>query len=529
MSAPVPHILALDHGTSGCKVALISTRGEVHGSAFAPVRTLFLPDGGVEQEPEAWWQAFVTAARRALAASGLPPGCVEAVCVSSTLSSTVAVGQDGRPLMNCLTWMDGRAAPYVKQKVGNFPTLEGYNAHKLLRWISLTSGIPQLSGKDDIAHVLLVQNAWPLIYERTHKFLGSKDYFNLRLTGLWAASYDSASLFWVADIRDITRVHYADSLIRWLGIDRAKLPELRSAVDLLGELLPTAAEELGLPAGLKVFMGAADHQAALVGSGAVGDFDGHCYIGTSSWIECLVPFKRTDMFHSIASLASAVPGRYQCINEQDIAGGALSFLANNLLAGEERLRRAGAGEVYAALDAIAAAVPAGSHRVLFTPWLNGERTPVDSTTLRGGFHNLSLTTTLDDLVRAVFEGVAYNTRWNLTYVERFTGRPFPALTFVGGGARSDVWCQIFADVLDRPVRQSTDPIHANARGAAFIAAVGLGQLAFGDLPELVPCRRTFLPDPARRMLYDELYGTFLSIYRQNRGLYARLNRSTPAV
>jgi xylulokinase len=277
-------------------------------------------------------------------------------------------------------------------------------------------------------------------------------------------------------------------------------------------------------------MGAPDHQCALVGSGAVRDFEGHCYLGTSSWVECLVPFKKTDIVHSIASIPAAIPGRYQCLNEQDVAGGCLAFFLENVLFRSGRL---GTGSpparpllpaAYRLADEVAASVPAGSHRVLFTPWLNGERTPVDSTTLRGGFHNLSLATTMEDMLRAVYEGVAYNTRWSMGYVEKFTGRPFDSLTLVGGGARSDLWCQILADVLDRPVKQPVDPILANARGAAFLAAMGLGYLRVEEIPGLVRHRRVYEPDPSHRALYDELYAAFLELYRRNRGLFSRLNR-----
>jgi len=179
---------------------------------------------------------------------------------------------------------------------------------------------------------------------------------------------------------------------------------------------------------------------------------------------------------------------------------------------------------YRLADEIVAAVPAGSHRVLFTPWLNGERTPVDSTTLRGGFHNLSLASTMEDMLRAVYEGVAYNTRWSMGYVEKFTGRPFEALTFVGGAAQSDVWCQILADVLNRPIKQPGEPILANARGAALLAAMGLGHLDLQDIPGLMRYRRVYEPNPAHRALYDELYAGFLELYRRNRGIFARLNR-----
>jgi xylulokinase len=519
------YVLAIDHGTSGMKTALISTRGELIGWEAEKTPIQFLPGGGAEQDPRDWWRALVTAARRLLGRGLVPVESIAAVGVSSTFSSTVAVGPDGRALGNSLTWMDSRGAPYVKAIAGGFPSVEGYNLLMMLPWIYKTGGGPQLSGKDDIAHVLWWQHARPEIYRDAQVFLGSKDYLNLRLTGRIAASYDSIMLFWVTNTRDINRVHYDDWLIKKVGIDRAKLPPLKRAIDVLGPLSAEAAAELGLPATVPVVMGSPDHQSACIGSGAVRDYEGHLYIGTSSWIQCVVPFKKTDPLHSIASLPTAIPGRYYCVNEQDLAGGCLSFLADNLLCRPNALRPDGPPpNVYALMDEIAAAVPAGSGGVIFTPWLNGERTPVDDPNLRGGFHNLSLTTTSDHLVRAVLEGVALNNRWALGYVDKFIGRRMERINIIGGGAKSALWCQIFADVFNRPIRQVQDPIQANARGAAFIAAVALGEIGFADVPDLVPIAATYTPNPANRKIYDRLFQEFVALYRANRKIYRRLNR-----
>jgi len=519
------YLLAVDHGTSGVKTALFSVRGELIGFESEKTPTYFLPAGGAEQDPADWWNALVNTAKRLVSRRLVPKEDIVGIGVSSTFSSTVAVDGSGRHLGNSLTWMDSRGAPYVKEVVSGFPSIDGYNVFTMLPWIWKTGGGPQLSGKDDIAHVLWWKRERPEVYQNAHMFLGSKDYLNLRLTGRFAASFDSIMLFWVTDTRDIARVHYDDGLIRKLQIDRAKLPPLRSSVEVLGILLPEVAEELGLPPGVQVATGSPDHQSACIGSGAVRDFEGHLYVGTSSWVQCVVPFKKTDMFHSIASLPTAIPGRYYCVNEQDIAGGALNFLVDRILFPRNQLRpEAPAEDVYERLDQIAAAVPAGSNGVIFTPWLNGERTPVDDTTIRAGFHNLSLSTGLEQMVRAVYEGVALNTRWALKYVEKFIGRKLDPINIVGGGARSDLWCRIFADVLDRTIRQVEHPIWANARGAALIAAVALGFISFDDIPGLVKYANTFQPDPGNRRLFDEIFAEFLNIYKNNRAMYRRLNQ-----
>ncbi len=145
------------------------------------------------------------------------------------------------------------------------------------------------------------------------------------------------------------------------------------------------------------------------------------------------------------------------MNEQDIAGGALDFLAG--LVGRCCTMACGdhGGISYEVLGEAASRVRPGSNGVIVTPWLNGERTPVDDTTVRAGIHNLSTTTTFDDIARAFFEGVALNTRWSLHHLERFVGRKLDPITIVGGGGRSSLWCRIFADVLNRRIRQAKDP------------------------------------------------------------------------
>ncbi|MGM0403788.1 MAG: FGGY-family carbohydrate kinase, partial [Thermodesulfobacteriota bacterium] len=209
---------------------------------------------------------------------------------------------------------------------------------------------------------------------------------------------------------------------------------------------------------------------------------------------------------------------------QDLAGGCLAHLFEKLLFYENALyARDQKQDPYALLDAIAGAVPPGSDKLIYLPWLNGERTPVDDITLRGGFFNMGKTHTQDHMIRSVLEGVALNTRWSLKYVEKFAGRTLEPIHFIGGGAKSALWCQIFADVLNRRICQVSRPMQANARGAAWIAAVGLGYISFDDIPALTRIARVYIPDTENRGLYDERFDVFVTIYKRNRKLFKQLN------
>jgi xylulokinase len=512
------HILAIDLGTSGPKVALVGADGCVRACEMAPTNLHLLPDGGAEQDPADWWQAVGRASRRLLARDGIDAAAVAGVCCTGQWSGTVPVDRDGRPLGRAIIWMDSRGAPHVKRLTTGPLRLFGYGIDKLYTWIRLTGGIPGHSGKDPIAHILYLKAKAPAIYTAAHKFLEPKDYLNFCLTGRLAASFDSIILHWLTDNRRIDAIRYHPDLIALSGIDEAKLPALKRAIDILGPLTPPAAAHLGLPPGLPVVMGAPDLHTAAIGSGAVKDFETHLYIGTSSWLTCHVPFKKTDLRHNMASLPAAIPGRYLLANEQENAGACLNFLR------EELLGAAVAADDWDTLERLAAGTPAGSHGVIFTPWLYGERTPVEDGSIRGGFHNLSLTAGRGALVRAVMEGVALNTRWLKGYVQKFIGRPLEAIRMVGGGARSDLWCQIMADVLDCTIHQIENPVEANARGAGILAAVALGAGTFDTIAAGLTIRRSYAPNPVHGDRYTAMFRAFRDFYRAHRKICARLNR-----
>ena len=519
------YILAVDLGTSGPKTALVSTGGEIVDYEFKENQLILLPNGGAEQSPDEWWDTIVETAKKVLAKQLVPVNDIVAICCSTQWSGTVAVDRSGRPLMNAIIWLDSRGNRYVRRISGGLLKIEGYGVFKLQRWLRLTGGIPSHSGKDPIAHILFIKHEHPDIYNRTYKFLEPKDYINLRLTGRMAASYDSIALHWLTDNRDLARVDYDDRLLRMSTVEREKFPDLKRAVDILGPIKKEVAAELGLSEKVQIVMGTPDVPCAAIGSGAVRDFEGHLYIGTSSWLTCHVPFKKTDIFHSMASLPSAIPEKYFIANEQETAGACLTFLRDNILYHKDQLlAEEKVPDVYKIFDQIVEKVPAGSDKVIFTPWLYGERTPVEDHTVRSAIFNQSLKTTREQMIRAVFEGVAYNSKWLLGYVEKFIKRRMDPIHMIGGGANSNVWCQIHADIFDRTIKQVKDPIQANLRGAAFLAAASLGYLSFDDIASRIQIAHTYTPNRENRKIYDELFREFLNIYKCNKAIYKRLNR-----
>lgn len=512
-------MLAVDLGTGGPKAAVVSAGGKILGHGFEGVGLTLVSGGGAEQDPEEWWAAVVSACRKAISASGVAPEQVVGIGCTAQWSGTVAVGADGRAIGNAISWMDSRGSGPVRQRVRGPVNVLGYAPDKAVRWIRRSGGVPSQSGKDPVGHILFLKETRPEVYRAASVFLEPVDYLNLRLTGLARASFDSITVHWVTDNRRIDQVAYDPSLLALAGLDVDTLPPLLPTATVVGGLRDDAAGELGVLPGTAVVTGTGDLHSAAVGSGAVGDFDGHLYIGTSSWISCHVPFKKTSAIDNIASIPAGLPGRYLVADEHETGGACLTWLRDQLLFTD--------GVPKDALDQmnrLAASAPPGSNGVLFTPWLNGERSPVDDHTIRAGFHNLSLSSTRADMVRAVFEGVALNSRWLADAVEKFVGRPFESLAFVGGGANSDLWCQIHADVMDRPIRQIGDPVLANVRGAALLALVALSRIRPTDIPAMVEVRRTYRPDRERAALYRPVVTEFVNLYKATKGIHRRLNR-----
>jgi xylulokinase len=298
-------VLAVDLGTSGCKCALVGLDGTVHAWAFRPVH-LDVQGAKAEQTPDDWWEAFLQSAQEILGTEPTLRERVVAVCCSTQTEGTVCVDRSGNAIGPALTWLDSRGAAAIARRVrGRGLNIEGYAPLKLWRWLRLTGGAPSLSGRDSAGHMAYLRDEDPERYERTHKFLNVLDYLNLRLSGRFCATQDSAVTSWITDNRDPHQVRYDAGLIRLLGLDAAKLPEIVHSTDVLGPLLPKVAQALGLDAKTVVVAGAVDTSAVAVGA-AVADFESHLYLGTSSWLGAHVPFMKTDVRHKIAAIPSAV-------------------------------------------------------------------------------------------------------------------------------------------------------------------------------------------------------------------------------
>jgi xylulokinase len=498
----VPHVIAVDQGTTGIKVGRVDVAtGAVAWSGAAELTTDFGPDGAATQDAEQWWALTKDLVRRAAT------GDVVAVACTGMWSSTVPVDADGAPVGPARTWYDTRGRGHTRAVIGG--PVAGFNPNAALRWLRKTGAAPSASGGDPIGHMLHLQAEG----STARWFLEPVDLLNMRFTGIAAASHASMTGAWLTDNRRLDVLDYDDDLVRRAGVDRGRLPPLVRTGDVVGTVKPDVAADLGLPPTARVVTGLPDLHSATVGVGAVGLFEAHLAISTSAWIGVPVPFKKTDITHQIASIPGLRPGEYLVANNHETAGRCLQWLRDALFPMSS----------YDDVVALAARSPAGARGVLFAPWLLGERSPVEDRRARAGFHNVGIDVTGADLARAVLEGVAMNARWLHEHVERFCKRTLDPIRIFGGGAVSDLWCQIHADVLDRTIERVAAPRDAGLRGAALFAALSLGLTGWDDVATLAPVERVFAPDPANRSTYDRLFAEYPGLYTSQRKMFRRLN------
>ena len=504
------YIIAHDVGTSGDKAVLVDTEGRIRGKCFAPFEVYYPKVCWAEQEPSDWWGAIVQTTRGLLEQTGVSPSQVLCVTHCTQMLGIVPMSSTTGSLRRAIIWLDSRASGQARRMMRRFIDA---------RVFALIAGAP-LCGKDCIPKLLWLKDEEPDTYRRMDCFLDVNGYLIYRSTGNMVMEWTGASVVGM----DLKKKEWLRTVFRYVGLDPTKLPPLARPTDQVGVLTRESASELRLLQGTPVMAGAGDAPCAAVGSGAVREGEGHIYLGTSAWLG-VVTSRRPKGKCGVATIQSADPGKALLIAESETAGGCLQWAGNQLYTGEPGGTEV--PDVYAAMDRIVDGVPAGSRGLIFTPWMYGERAPIGDCNVRSSFLNLSGHHTRQDLLRAVYEGVTYNIRWLVEVVGSQFRFPLSKLRAIGGGAKSETWMQILADVTHRSVETVRDPQEAGAVGAALVAAVGLGVYpGFEALESATKVERTFDPREENFGIYDPLFESFRESYAALRLFYKRLNEKT---
>ncbi len=516
------YIIAYDLGTTGNKAALYDLELNLICSTTGDYSLYYPKKGWAEQNPEDFWNSMIKTTKEILNTSNIEPESIQAIICDCQMNSTIPIDGDGNPLMNCISWLDTRAAEITNEFRKGLIKISGFGLRNLFMFLKITGGAPGTNGKDPISHILWLKKERPEIYKNTFKFLSVKDFIIYRCTDAAVTSRDLGNTSWLMNTHpDIYT--WSDKILDKLDIDKDKLPEIRLSTEVAGKLNKDAANNLGLPQNLPVYVGSGDIAAAAIGSGAVIENQIQICLGTADWIGAHTSKRKKDLLHYTGSICSAKED-FLCLSKQETGASCMDWLLNIAFKDELIRFKGDKAGLYSQLNKIVNETEPGSKDLLFAPWLFGERSPLNDPNVRGGFYNLSLNHERKELLRSVYEGTAFNIKWGLTYIEKLVGKA-ESIRLMGGGANSDVWCQILADITNREIKQVKNPGLASARGSAVIALIGLGILKdFTEAVTLIKLEHIYTPNKETQEIYDTLYKEFLEIYKRNKKMFNNLNK-----
>jgi xylulokinase len=490
------YIIAHDFGTSGDKAVLTDLKGKVLASEYREYPLLHPKSHWVEQNPKDWWQAFCETTM-AVAKKAKSSHDILAIAPSAQMITIMPVDKSGKPLRNSISWLDLRAT-----KQGEW--LEEY-ADEIYPILGMAP-----SAKDIVSRILWIKEMEPKIYANTHKFLDCKDFLEFKLTNNFVTDWSNASLYGLFDIHEHK---WSERVCEITEISPEKLPEAYPSTNIIGEVTKEAAQQVGVPTGTPVIATGGDVAVAAIGSGSVRDGDSHVCIGTATWIGVTTKDVVIDPHKRYLTMCSGDPDKNILMGEMETGGAALRWLRDTLRNFQDPKTLDTIS--YSKMDTLAREIPPGSDQLLFTPWMSGERSPLNDHNARGTYLGLKLGHTPGHLIRAILEGVAYNIRWILDSVEETAPFEIHSICGVGGGAASELWMQIISDVTGRAIRIVEEPLNAGSIGAALTAAVALGIYPnFESLLEVIPTKTQLQYNQHTYEYYSRLFPIFKKSYQQ---------------
>jgi xylulokinase len=504
------YILAHDTGTGGDKAVITDLKGKVIHSAYQDYGLSYPRPEWVEQDPEELWQTVAATTRQVIRESGVEPGEILGVGISAQMFNTLPVDDHCRPLTPMLSWLDLRSVRQADR------LMEADTAAKLFQY---TGNIP--TAKDVPPKILWLKEERPELWERTAYLFDCKEYIIYQLTSKAVTDWVGASAYFLFDPYKKT---WSKEACELLGIPLEKLPPAYPCTEIIGEVTEEAARLSGLLPGTPVVNGAGDVSAAQSGAGANRDGKAHLCIGTATWVGVSVSSFRNDPQKPFWGLSHIHPKKWVIAGEMETGGGALMWFRDALCQEETQQAKAQRVSTYEYLGRQAAAVEAGSDKLIFLPWLSGERAPVLDHYARGGFLGISMGHTKGHFARAVMEGVAYHIRWICESLEGL-GLHFDELNAIGGGCKSEIWPQIISDVTGHPLHIVEHPLEAGAMAVALTLAVGMGLYDSADeMDDLIGIGKVVEPDERIRPRYEELYGAYREIYTALVPIHRRLSK-----
>lgn len=494
------YILGLDLGTSSVRCQLIDRAANTVG-VTAHEYPIEIPVAGyAEQQADHWWQATCTAIKQLLEITQVDAKHIMALGLSGQMHGTVMLDQNGKVLAPAIIWSDSRSETECR-------TFEDRIGKE--RLYKLT-GLPTATGFMGPS-LLWVKRNRPELFSQIWRVCLPKDYLRLKLTGILGSEYSDAS---GTLLLDITKREWSQEILSQMGIPSSIMPPLTESTEVVGTVTPQAAQESGLYPGIPVIAGGSDQAMSAIGSGLIQQGTASAAIGTGGQLITCVDTPALDERGRLHLLCHALPETWILMGAMLSAGHCLRWFRDKVSPQDD----------YAHFSKLAEHVLPGAEGLVFLPYLSGERTPHMDPKARAVFFGLSLKHGKEHMLRAIMEGVAFGLRESLeVFLE--LGVDFDSLLLSGGGARSQVWRQIQADVFQMPVRHLASEEHSSL-GAALAAGYGVG--VWDNLAEITKqttkIKGETLPNPLRRELYDQLYQVYQQLYPRVKDLYPLLQQ-----
>lgn len=504
------YILGIDIGTSGTKTALYSEDGKCAAAAVCGYPLSTPQNGWAEQDPGYWWGAVVEGIKQVLAQSGVKSSDICGIGLSGQMHGLVMLDAENKVIRPSIIWCDQRTEKEVieiTEKVGAG------------RLIEITAN-PAITGFT-AAKIMWVKNNEPRNYERCRHILLPKDYIRFMLTGEYATEVSDASGM---QLLDIPKRCWSDEVLQKLDIDKSLLAKVYESPEITGRVTKQAAELTGLAEGTPVVGGAGDNAAAAVGTGVVENGRAFTTIGSSGVVFAHTDNISIDKKGRVHTFCCAVPGCWHVMGVTQSAGLSLKWFAENFCKSEIETAKNMGVDTYYLTDKEAELSPIGANRLLFLPYLNGERTPHLDPNCRGTFVGLSPMHKKRDMIRAIMEGVSYSLR-DCVEVMREMNVDVSDMMACGGGGTSPLWRQMLADLYGCPVKTASTQ-EGPALGVALLAAVGTG--IYGSVPEacaaVIHTDKTEKPNEYRSAEYEKFYSVYKKLYPAMKPCFEELSR-----
>ncbi len=493
------YILAFDLGTGGTKASLFDEKGNNIAARFVSVKTHFPPSGHHEQKPSDWVSSVVSSSKELMTEYASIVDDIVGIGVSGHSLACAPIDKDGALLTEFTPiWTDTR---------GETQTPKFFSIIDEPEWYMTTgNGFPA-------PHYAAFKMMWlkenePAIYEKTACFLGTKDYVNFCLTGNQMTDYSYAS---GSGLYDLKKMVYREEYIKASGIDPAKLPAIVASCDPVGTLTEEMAVQMGLRAGITVVAGGVDNACMALGAACVEDGQAYTSLGTSSWVAVTSHDPIVNVKQRSYVFAHCIPGMFASATSIFSAGNSLRWVKNNLCRELSDKADQTGKDVYDLITEAAYKSPVGANKLFFNPSLAGGSAIEKSIKIRGGFIGLTLAHTQNDILRATLEGISLNLRVSLDVLRKITpiGKD---MLIVGGGGKSQMWRQIFADAFHMNILETNVGQDAGSLGAMVCAAVGTGVFEnFAQVKQVHEQKGCIAPIPENNAVYEKMLPLFHKI------------------